>query len=55
MKERIKIIAMSVVGLAIAAAWLWGIFLYLRDGNIAGAVGAFVVIPVGFLHGIGVL
>ena len=35
------------------AAWPWGVFLYAREENIAGIIGALVVIPIGALHGIG--
>lgn len=42
-----------VVGLLLVVAWLWGVVLYARAGNSAGAAGAFVIPPIGVLHAVG--
>jgi hypothetical protein len=37
----------------LVVAWLWGVVSYAMAGNGAGAIGAFVVPPVGVLHAAG--
>ena len=53
--EKIGGIAITVCSFGMGAVWIWGIVLYLRGGNVVGAVAALVVPPVGFLHAVGAI
>jgi hypothetical protein len=53
MNGRLKTAAGYVLGTILIAAWLWGVARYAMAGNVAGAIGAFVVPPVGVLHAAG--
>ncbi len=51
--EKLKTSAVVVLGPSLVVGWLWGVLAYAAAGNVAGAIGAFVVPPVGFLHALG--
>jgi hypothetical protein len=53
MHGRLKTAAGYLLGTILIAAWLWGVARYAMAGNVAGAIGAFVVPPVGVLHAAG--
>jgi hypothetical protein len=51
--DMLKNAAVAILGPILVVAWLWGVVSYAMAGNGAGAIGAFVVPPVGVLHAAG--
>ena len=45
----------KLIGVALVALWLWGAVSYLQQGQTGFALAAFVVPPLGVLHGIGLI